>query len=133
MKIGIKLLLSFFIMATITGLVGFFGYTGMQSVKKSLDYSFNNTLPSVDGLYKIHVGRNIVITGERGLGNNRMEGQMREAQYKYIQRGINSIEEGIAIFEKLEHPEEITNVWKDFKVSYNEWRQMISKTIDLSI
>jgi len=132
MKIGIKLLLSFFIMATITGLVGFFGYTGMQSVKKSLDYSFNNTLPSVDGLYKIHVGRNIVITGERGLGNNRMEGQIREAQYKYIQRGINSIEEGIAIFEKLEHPEEITNVWKDFKVSYNEWRQMISKTIDLS-
>ncbi|MFP4243290.1 MAG: MCP four helix bundle domain-containing protein, partial [Chitinispirillaceae bacterium] len=84
MKLSVKLIGSFVIVAFITLVVGWFGLNGVTDIRNGLDRVGSVNLPSVQALLNISVSQSDIVVGERGLLNREMfeDPATRKAQYE---------------------------------------------------
>lgn len=126
MKIGTKLIVGFIIVAIVAGIVGLFGYSAINEI------AYVRT-PSIQSLLTISEAQTAVLTGERGLINNRMmDEDIRQAQYNYIDSAFARAQEAWDIYAPLPQSEEETLVWNQFVPSWEKWVKDHEKVYNLS-
>lgn len=133
LKISKKLVLSFILVAIITGVVGSFAYTGMSAIQESQDDVSNIRLPSVKSLLIISEAQTAVFAGERGLSNRRMmDPRIRKEEYLYIENAFERAREAWTTYESFPKNEEEMELWDDFKYRWENWEENHNKIVDLS-
>ena len=133
-KIRTKLLVSFILVAIITGIVGLVGYRGMMNVMVSQDEISIVRLPSIEGLYELLAAQKSAWIAERGLINRRMmDPEIRKAQYAYDEEAFKKADEGWKIYEPLPQTDEEARDWKLFVPLWNNWKAEHRKVIELSL
>ncbi len=125
-KIGVKLIGGFVVVAVIAAIVGIVGLINIRELGIV-------RLPSIVGLAKINDGCMKVWVGERGLINRRMvTGEVRQAQYAYIEKAWKQIEQGWKIYEPLPQTKEEAELWKKYVPMYEDWKRSVEELISLS-
>lgn len=133
MKIRTKLLVSFIIVAIITGIVGLVGYNGMLKIMDSQTDIATNDLPAIKSLLIISEAQTSAWIGERGLINQRMmEKELRQAQYNYIESAFKRADEAWKVYEPLPQTAEELAEWKLFIPLWNTWKADHEKVVALS-
>jgi methyl-accepting chemotaxis protein len=133
MKIRTKLLVSFVVVAIITGIVGLVGYNGMLKIMDSQTAIATNDLPAIKSLLTISEAQTAVWVGERGLINLRMmERELRQAQYDYIESAFKRADEAWKVYESLPQTAEEVAEWKLFIPLWNTWKADHEKVVALS-
>ena len=125
MKLSVKLIGSFVIVALITLIVGWIGMNGVSKVKDDLNTVGGNALPSVQALLNISLAQSNIIVGERGLLNRRMfdDPSVRQAQYKTIEDNWQQLERSWGRYEPLPKTGRETEQWNTFVSSFNKWKR----------
>ena len=126
MKIGVKLILGFIIVALIAGAVGIIGYSSLNEIG-------NVRLPSVEALIRINTAQAKVIIGERGLINDQMiDPEIRQAQYDYIATNFEQAQKAWDQYESLPHTAEEAALWQDFAPKWENWVALHEVVVGLS-
>ncbi len=121
LKIKSKLLLGFGVVMLLALIVGYVGYDNGETLA---DNSYNIgevRMPGVEALYQIQASQIAVVTGERGLVNRRMTGELRSAQYDWVNKYITKANDGVTKYEALPKNEEEKVLWAQFKPMWSEW------------
>jgi methyl-accepting chemotaxis protein len=137
LKIRTKLLISFVVMAIISGIIGYIGYNGIVNEKKAQDEVAMNRLPSIQALLTISKAQTSVLVGERGLINRDFTEVLRKAQYDYIDAAFKRVAEARKIYDPLPQTKEESEEWSRFIPLWDKWVESheslknISKEIDI--
>ncbi len=123
MKIRIKLLLGFFVVAMIAVVVGFVGYNGMNSNRKAQNKMSLVLVPSVQNLQIINEAKTAIKASELGLINRRIFGEERTTFYTAINNALKRSDEARKIYESLEKTEQEKIEWSNFKIIWEKWRK----------
>lgn len=95
LKVGVKLIAGFVLVAMIAGVVGVVGYLGLYEVGMV-------RMSSVQSMFEMGEAQAEVLIGERALINRRMmEDSVRHAQYAYIDAAFQKAADSRAIYEPL--------------------------------
>jgi methyl-accepting chemotaxis protein len=114
LKVGVRLVLSFIIVATLTTILGIAGYNGLNSTKSYLDNSNKVYLPSIDFLAKIRFNlRNLVVV-QRTLLSDRLSTEERQRQNTNFENARKAYREAIDGYEALPQTPEETIAWNVF-------------------
>ncbi len=132
LKIGHKIVMSFSILLLLSGFIGFTGYRGLNNIFEKTEEVGQTRLPSIYGLLTISSAQRSVITGERGLVNRRFTGNVRTAQYDYIQNSLQMAKKGWDVYEPLPQTKEEDKIWLEFKSAWDSWRSESDKVVSLS-
>jgi PAS domain S-box-containing protein len=139
LKIRTKLLISFVVMAIISGIIGYIGYNGIANEKKAQDEVAMNRLPSIQALLTISKAQTSVLVGERGLINREFTVVLRKAQYDYIDAAFKRVAEARKIYDLLPQTKEEFEEWSRFIPLWDKWVESheslknISKEIDIML
>lgn len=126
MKIGGKLILGFTIVALIAGAIGLVGFLGLSEVA-------HVRLPAVEHLLIMNEAQTSVMTGERGLINERlMDEELRNAQYDYIDSAFARAAESWKVYEAISHTAEESAVWNEFIPAWRAWEAEHKQVYDQS-
>ena len=115
LKIRTKLLLSFIIMAIITGIVGYIGYNGMQLIQKGQDEIATVILPSINSLQIINEAQTNVKAQEMGLMVRRFQGANRQLFYDKSETIFKSIDAARKIYDSLPQSMDEAAAWKEHR------------------
>ena len=133
MKLSVKLISGFTIVAIISLVVGFVGWNGVTSVNKNLKNIANVELAGMRALEGINSANKQIMVGERGLLiEQMMDVQIRQAQYKYIEDALLFAKEQGDAYEKLPHTQEGMALWKKCTDDRAGFRQKNQEILDLS-
>ena len=121
--IGKKLIAGFLGVAAITLVVGGVGYYGVLQGGKAIEEIGLVRLPSVESLLEMHQAQTAVVMGERGLLMERMKGDARQAQYKFIDSAFERADAAWKVYEPLPQTAEEAEIWKKFVPEWNKWKE----------
>ena len=126
-----RLVCSFLLMGLIVLVVGIAGWIGNSSLSNHINTLNNNTLPSVVGLWKINEGQTQVQSSERALLNTLLSQQNRQVELTRIKHAWEQIEEGFKQYESAPQTEEEKNIYKQFLIDWDRWKQGQEKFLRL--
>ncbi|MFP4163680.1 MAG: methyl-accepting chemotaxis protein [Chitinispirillaceae bacterium] len=134
MKLSVKLIGSFVIVAFITLVVGWFGLNGVTDIRNGLDRVGSVNLPSVQALLNISVSQSDIVVGERGLLNREMfeDPATRKAQYETIQEAWEELEISFKRYEDLPKNNVEKDDWEKFLSPYKRWRKEHENYIEVA-
>ena len=130
--IGKKLIAGFLGVAAITLMVGGAGYYGVLKGDKAIEEIGFVRLPSVQSLLEVNEAQTAVLLGERGLLMERMKGDARQAQYKFIDSAFERAEAAWKVYEPLPQTTEEEAIWKQFVLEWNKWKEEHQAVIKLA-
>jgi len=121
-KLGVKLLGGFLLVALIVLTVGFFGWQGATQLHGHIKEIGNVRLPSVESLLRIKVQANDIRESTRTLLNPRLSLEDQKQQFTDMDKARETYEEAWAVYEPLPQTEEESRVWKEFVEAWNNWK-----------
>ncbi|SIQ51326.1 methyl-accepting chemotaxis protein [Alkalispirochaeta americana] len=123
-KLGIKLVGGFSLVAAIVLVVGFFGWMGANQMNRHVDEIARVRLPSVDALLSLRGESNALRIAFRSLLNPRMSMEDRERQYENIETARRrTYEDAIGIYEPLPQTPEEARLWQQFLPALETWAE----------
>ncbi|POR04781.1 chemotaxis protein [Alkalispirochaeta sphaeroplastigenens] len=123
-KLGIKLVGGFSLVAAIVLVVGFFGWMGANQMNRHIDEISRVRLPSVDALLSLRGESNALRIAFRSLLNPRMSMEDRERQYENIAEARRrTYEDAIGIYEPLPQTPEEARLWEQFLPALAAWAE----------
>lgn len=133
MKLSVKLIGGFLIVAFITLTVGLLGWRGMSQTDEALVEVASTRLPSVLGLEMMNTAQNAVQRAERSLliPEYFKDEREREHQYKRVEGAWKDAENGWKIYEPLPQTKEEEGIWSNFKPVWDAWKRDHKKVIEL--
>ncbi|MDP4266732.1 MAG: methyl-accepting chemotaxis protein [Bacteroidota bacterium] len=132
-KIRTKLIISFFSLIIISGIIGYIGYRGVTRIMSAQNQIATVKYPGTKALLDINNGISDAVIGERGLVNRRMSDKsLRKAQYDFLDKAFQTIETSWKLFEQLPKSNEEAEEWKVLGDNYNNWKKDNQKVVDLS-
>ncbi|PKM95217.1 MAG: methyl-accepting chemotaxis protein [Firmicutes bacterium HGW-Firmicutes-1] len=132
MKIGVKLILGFLIVALIAGSIGVVGYSGINTVDRHLNEVAEVRLPSINALLIMSEAQTAVRAGLRNLGNVETTSEQRKVEYQYIEDAIKRSEEYWAVYEPLPQSSEEAEEWNKFVPLWNEWLTTVNNVLAIA-
>ncbi len=123
LKIGTKIMSGFGIVAIITLIVGVIGYYGVTSVSKSFHEVADVRLPSIESLLQMEVGFESLRAAQRTLLNPHLSAEDKARQFQNIANARVKYNKAIEIYSPLEQTEEEAELWKQFMIKLEQWRQ----------
>jgi len=132
LTIRAKILISFIVLAIITGIVGWIGYKGMNTIEKSHVEVAEVWLPSIRTLLIISEAQTEVDAAENSLLSRVATQEMRNVSYKRFDDAQIRFEEAREIYEQLPQTSEEVRVWGNFVKSWDIWWNLHKIGVKLS-
>ena len=123
-KLGIKLIGGFSIVALLVLIVGFFGWNGARQLNGHVQEIGEVHLPSVEDLLIIESDSNAVRIALRSLLNPRMTQEERDLQYENIAAARERYQAAWENYEELEHSEAEAQIWREFTEAWEAWAEV---------
>lgn len=131
LKISTKLILSFLLVAIISGVVGFMGIQGLNELKASLSRVNNQMLPSIQTLLTINQAQTAVKAAERTIFSQLENKEQYDKEVGNIANEYNTAEEAWAVYESLDYTEEEKKIWDQFTVAWTNWKSSQQEFMNL--
>ncbi|MFW6179938.1 MAG: HAMP domain-containing methyl-accepting chemotaxis protein [Desulfohalobiaceae bacterium] len=132
LKLGVKLMGGFAIVAVIVLVVGFFGWRGANNMSGHVEEIGQVRLPSIESLLKVEREFDYVMVQMRSLLNPNLDMQQRETMYDNIAEGRKSYEQALEVFKPLPQTDEEARIWEDFAPGLEEWANVNNEYLQLS-
>jgi len=117
-----KLIGSFCVVAMITCLVGWVGFSGLSDSSDSLTEVGLVRMPSVQGLLTMEAGLNRVRVNNYMVMNRDLPLEVRQDYPELVAKAWERAEEGLKIYEPLPQTTEEAAMWKEFMVSWSAYK-----------
>jgi methyl-accepting chemotaxis protein len=133
MKLSVKLIGGFLVVALVTLIVGVFGYRGVTQTGSALYEVGNVRLPSILGLEIMNEAQTAVRKGESSLLIPEFFTDEQEAtrQMELLAEAWKRAEEGWKIYEPLPQTKEEAVIWNNFKPAWDQWKRDHNQVIEL--
>ncbi|WP_017303892.1 HAMP domain-containing methyl-accepting chemotaxis protein [Spirulina subsalsa] len=119
----VKLIGSFSVMGLIVFIVAGMGWLSVNRLNEVIQIFTENTLPSINGLWKINEGTTQIQASERILLYPGLEQQDREEALGRIRTAWQQIEEGLANYQATPRTLEEEQVYQRFLANWEGWKQ----------
>ena len=114
-RVGVRLVTAFLLVALLTTVIGVLGYTGLNSTKEYLDSSNKDSIPGIAHLATMRFQlRNLVVV-QRTLLNDKLPPQERQRQRDNFDASRKAYAEAMVAYEKLPLSEEEAAEFRIFK------------------
>ncbi len=131
-KLGVKLVGGFAIVALIVLVVGFFGWQGARQLNSHVDEIGLVRLPSIESLMVIKTESNAIRISLRSLLNPRMTLEERERQYRNIEQSRANYQTAWDTYEPLPQTPEEARLWNEFVPAWNAWAEINNDFLEAS-
>ncbi|WP_051617184.1 methyl-accepting chemotaxis protein [Desulfonatronovibrio hydrogenovorans] len=131
-KLSVKLIGGFLIVAAITMIVGFVGWRGATNLGDHIHEVGEVRLASVEGLMRVADGGKEVMISIRTLLNPNISLEERQRQYAAIERTRQGIQRGWDQYEPLPQTPEEEALWNRFLPAFEQWRVDNNHVVSLS-
>lgn len=131
-KLGVKLIGGFSIVALLVLAVGFFGWNGSRQLRGHIEEIGEVRLPSIENLQKIKIEANAASTAVRTMLNPRLSKEGKQRQYEHMDALRARYREAWDIYEPLPQTPEEARVWNEFVPAWNSWVEVNNKIIELA-
>jgi len=132
LKVGVKLIIGFILVAIIAGTIGVVGFFSINTLSGYLHEMAEVNLPSVNAILMISESQTAVRSGLGNLANPQVQAEERIDNYRYIEEAFARSEKYRAEFEALPHTSEQTSAWNSFEPLWEAWRVTVDRTIEAS-
>ena len=122
LKIGVKLLSSFLVVAAIAAVIGAIGIAELNSIHKSVEEISQDALPSVRSLLIIKEANTSAKTAERTMFSQPGVQETYEKEAGNIKNSFVRADEAIAEYEKLPKTKEEAALWEEYKTYLDKWK-----------
>jgi len=130
MRMSVKLIGGFSIVAFLTLVVGYFGYIGIEQTMEALEETCEVRLPSIIGLETMSEAQTSIQGAERVLVYERNPELVRRYSSQ-LEDGWKRAGEGWKIYEPLPQTKEEENMWKEFVPKWEAWKKLHLEVIEL--
>ena len=132
MKLSVKLIGSFTIVAIITLVVGFVGWRGAGKLAGHIDEIGSVRLPSVQSLLVISEAQTAVDSAENALLSREIDLKTRSEKYDAFAAAWKRVEEAWSIYEPLPQTVQEAATWKEFVPAWEAWKKGHHAYVSLS-
>ncbi|MCE1247111.1 MAG: methyl-accepting chemotaxis protein [Firmicutes bacterium] len=131
LRIGVKLIGTFLLIAAIALGIGIAGMWGLKKVKAELKEITGVNMINMENEMLIAQYMNKIFAAERGLMvyNQKKD---RDLQYGFIDDSLKGIEESQKAWESTTETKEEGALWKDYKEGITAWNEALKKEINLN-
>ncbi len=130
-KLSVKLIGGFLIVAVIAAVIGIAGYKAMEEAIVAQNKVSGVLLPSVYALGVINEGQTAVQRFERVLVYE-MDPAITPRQYSGLEEAWKRVGEGWKIYEPLIQTREEEKLWKEFVPQWEAWKKVHQEVIELA-
>ncbi|MDI6761878.1 MAG: methyl-accepting chemotaxis protein [Thermodesulfobacteriota bacterium] len=130
LRLSVKLIGGFIIVALITLIVGFIGYRGIAQTDDALKEVTENHLKAVLALAKLNEAEMLISSSEHILLYEKNPGIVQK-QFAQIEEGWKLAETGRKLFEPLHKTKEEETLWKEFGTKWEEWKTKHKEVLEL--
>jgi methyl-accepting chemotaxis protein len=120
-KLSVKLIGSFVIVATITLVVGFIGWSSVKGLNEHLEEVGHVRLPSIQSLLIVEGQAEKVRVAQRTLLNPNLTLEQRQAQYDAVARARDKYKAAWDVYAPLPQTEEEAKLWKQVEPAWQAW------------
>ena len=121
MKLGIKLLGSFILVALATLAVGFMGWFSVHRMSDHIETIGNDNLPGIESLLTIKQQMLAINVAQRTLLNPELAMEDRQRQYADINSAWEEYRRVRAVYERISHSAEEEQLWSRFMSAVESW------------
>jgi methyl-accepting chemotaxis protein len=138
-KLGVKMIFSFIIVAAIAGIIGIIGIFALNGTVDSIVEIGDVRLPSVQSLLIISEGQTAVDTNENALLSRDIDLKTRQEKYDAFSNIWKRVGDAWKVYEPLPQTTEEAGVWKKFEPAWEGWKKdheafvAISKEYDSTV
>lgn len=117
-----KLIGSFCIVACITCIVGWIGFSGLRDARAGITEINEVRIPSLQGLTTMQDGQLQIRTSCNAVMNPILAEQTRASYTENVRRAWEQIDKGWKQYEPLPQSTEEAALWKEFVPAWNKWK-----------
>ena len=122
-KLSVKLIGSFVIVAVITLGVGFVGWQGARTLTGHLEEVAKVRLPSIQSLLEVESAFESLRVAQRTLLNPNLKPEERARQFTNVAKAREEYQRAWKVYEPLPQTAEEAKLWEQFVVAVDEWKQ----------
>jgi methyl-accepting chemotaxis protein len=132
-RIKPRLIGAFLVVAFIAGIIGWRGIASLEFAAEKYERVAQVHLPAVEAFSRLQTAMYGIWVAERGLVNRRMMApDIRQAQYRFINRYWDVANESWKTLESLEMSEEANKRLEEFRPIWAEWKSKHEQVVALS-
>ncbi len=121
-KLSVKFMGSFILVALITLIVGIIGFRGALSLTGAIDEIGEVRLPSIENLVKMQYGYEKLKAAQRTLLNPNLSQEERQQQFKNVDAARELYTKAMEIYAPLPQTEKEAELWDQFKPALAAWK-----------
>lgn len=130
-KLGVKLISGFVLVAILATVIGVAGMIGLKQALGKQDVITGNSLPSIANINTVNFNIMAIKAGMRTLSNPDMSNEDIEAAIAIIQKRREAYKKADSVYDQLSKSPEEAAVYKEFKTRLGELKELNNKIIDL--
>jgi methyl-accepting chemotaxis protein len=123
-KIGIRLIVGFIIIALLTINLGWIGYSSLSETRGALDATSNRYLPSIEALARIRYNLTALLGAQKALLIPSLSNKDRDTQYDSIAKFRSAYGEAMKEFEGIPHGEETLKAFNELQSDIAEAKKL---------
>ena len=131
MKLSVKLIGSFLIVAAIATIIGVTGFWGMREAQEAQDEVAAVRLPSVYGLQVVNEAQTAIQRYERVLVYEK-DPEIVKRQFSQLEEAWTRVQRGWKIYEPLPQTQEEEKLWKEFVPKWDAWKKVHQEVVELT-
>lgn len=114
-SISVRLVSGFILIALLTLILGFIGYSSISNSKNALKSIADLNLPAIEALGRIQIGIVGLVGTQRGMLIPALPQNERQAQYKAVMNYRDAYQKATKEYEALPRSAETARLWEDFQ------------------
>lgn len=131
MNLQTRLISAFILMGLIVLVVAWMGWSGTSRLSTHINTLTTDTIPSINGLWKVNEGQTQIQSSERALLNTLLSKEDKENELTRIKQAWKQIDEGFKQYEATPRITEEDRQYKKYLQEWETWKQDHQKFIAL--
>lgn len=118
-----RLMGSFLLMGGVVFVIGLVGWRGTHQLSSHIDTISHNSLPSIDGLWKVNEGQTQIQAAERAIINPELPATARQFELSRMQTAWKQVDAGLEAYDATPRTPEEDKLYQTFKEQWQAWKQ----------